>query len=699
MATQARQQLLDGAEATFRGPNPNREARRRFLHRASTTAAGGTTAIVVSLIVYFSMHKGLCPQQRPQHAEQKLDGGTRTSEHCAWESDHIGTLLASTASYGTACQDFYAFTCGRDRGYSPLEQSIVRASKHVANSKLRRDRNATETAAVLYASCMSSLASPKVPVRKNARTIPTVLKVRLDNALKKLDTPVAILEAQAFLSREHFPSFLTFWRDPNRVGEHFLDVREPLSTFLDDNAVVEVFLAAADALHVTDAGVKRLAASHLATIDQELKRKWEYSGRVETVSFQDLVDIDARVTEEEWRRFFGAESLEVSYLSSSVKVRGLENVKQALTAFFERMDPIGVAVYSLAHALLPEEMLHVHAGRERASASCLRLVRRAFGNAWYTTMTSEMTPVTTVEAPQKWTSVANDVASVLKKRIVVSSLFTDYADVSTAIAKINNLQTAVTNATNLSPPSVSGLITESLWRSLDPHNLYMNLLAFRRLPNATDYSSYGMNEFDDPRWRSKKDIFGNNGVFTVPEAALTSSFTCEDRFLNYATLGVVVADAMLRAIGGPFCVILGGGDSCLKNSTAAGPLEKVKTCLAAGLDYLESPVHPNGTYGDRSHLLDALVLSTAAFQVALEAGQAALGAKLLSNVSPEMEMRFLTRYCHHLCDQRLGAGSLATGALWARLRCNVAVMNSPMFGPLFKCTQKEQVFPTRCTVL
>ncbi|KAL1473181.1 hypothetical protein MTO96_038865 [Rhipicephalus appendiculatus] len=650
MATQA--QLLQGAEPTFRGPNPNRAATRRFLQRASTTAAGGTTAIVVSLIVYFSMHKGLRPQQRPQHAEQKLDGGTRTSEHCAWEFDHIGSLLASTAGYGTACQDFYAFTCERDRGYSPLEQSIVRASKRVANSKLRHGRNATETAAVLYASCMSSLTSPKVPVRKNAKTIPTALKLRLDNALKKLDTPVAILEAQAFLSREHFPSFLTFWRDPNRVGEHFLDIREPLST--------------------------DLAASDLAKIDRELKRIWEYSGRVETVSFQDLVDIDARVTEEDWRRFFGMESLEVSYMSCNVKVRGLKNVKQALTAFFERMDPIGVAVYSLAHALLPEEMLEVHARPRRASTSCLGLVRRVFGNAWHTTMASEMTPVTIVEARQKWTSVANDVAAALKKRIVVSSLFTDYAAVSAAIANINNMQTAATNASNLSPPSLSGLISESLRRSLDPHNLYMNLLAFRRLHNATHYSAYGLNEFDDPRWFSQKDMFGSSGVFTIPRVALTSSFTCEDRFLNYATLGVVVADAMLRAIGGPFAPLSEGGDSC-------------------------SPrIPPPLRYSKRLRLLDALVLSTTAFQVALEAGQAALGAKLLSSASPEMEMRFSIRYCHHLCDQRHGSDSLWSGrnaALWARLRCNVAVMNSPMFGPLFKCAQKEQVFPTRCSVL
>ncbi|KAL3200171.1 hypothetical protein MRX96_043583 [Rhipicephalus microplus] len=221
-----------------------------------------------------------------------LDGGTTTSEHCAWESDHIGSLLASRAAYGTACQDFYAFTCERDRGHSPIEQSIVRASKHVANSKLRRGRNATEIAAVLYASCMSSLALPKVSVRRNAKAISTALKVKMNNALKKLDTPVAILEAQAFLSREYFPSIFTFWRDPNRAGEHFLNLREPLSTFLDYNAIVEAFLAAADALHVTDAGAKRLAASDLTTIDRELKRMWKYSGRVETVSFQDLVDIE-----------------------------------------------------------------------------------------------------------------------------------------------------------------------------------------------------------------------------------------------------------------------------------------------------------------------------------------------------------------------------------------------------------------------
>ncbi|KAL3211634.1 hypothetical protein MRX96_036292 [Rhipicephalus microplus] len=191
---------------------------RRFLQRTSTMAAGGTTAIVVSLIVYFSMHKGLRPQHRPQPAEQMLDGGTTTSEHCAWESDHIGSLLASRAAYGTACQDFYAFTCERDRGHSPIEQSIVRASKHVANSKLRRGRNATEIAAVLYASCMSSLALPKVSVRKNAKAIPTALKVKINNALKKLDTPVAILEAQAFLSREYFPSFYLLARPKQSWG-------------------------------------------------------------------------------------------------------------------------------------------------------------------------------------------------------------------------------------------------------------------------------------------------------------------------------------------------------------------------------------------------------------------------------------------------------------------------------------------------
>ncbi|KAL3200170.1 hypothetical protein MRX96_043582 [Rhipicephalus microplus] len=356
------------------------------------------------------------------------------------------------------------------------------------------------------------------------------------------------------------------------------------------------------------------------------------------------------------------------------------------------MDPIGAAIYSLAHALLPEEMLEVHAKRRHASAACFGLVRRVFGNAWYATMTSKITPVTITENQQKWAFVANDVASVLKKRVVMSSLFMDFIDVSGTIAKINSMETAAANATNLSPPLISGRILESLWRSLEPHNLYMNLLAFRRLHNGTDYLAHGLNEFDDYKWRSQKDIFANSGVLTIPRVALTSSFTCEDRFLNYATLGVVVADAMLRAIGGPFCTTLAGGDSCTENSTNVEALENVKTCIATGVDHFESLVHHNDTDDERSRLLDALVLSTAAFQVALEAGQSALGAKLLSSVSPEMEMRFVTRYCHHLCNQRHSTEGPSNGrsaALWPRLQCNMAVMNSPMFGPLFKCTKKE----------
>ncbi|KAH7960164.1 hypothetical protein HPB49_017517 [Dermacentor silvarum] len=706
MATRAREQSSDGGEPTFRGPNPNRAATRRFMHRSGAVAAGGTTAIVVFLIVYSSMHKGLRPLQRTKHAEQKLGGGTTTSEHCDWESHHIGRLLASTAGYGAACQDFYAFVCDRNREYSPLEQGVVKTSKRIAHIKGRRGHNATETAAVLYASCLSLLASPKVPVRKNAKSIPAALKLRLDDALKKLDTPVLILEAQAFLSEERLPSYLTFWSDPSRAAEHFLDVRAPLSTFLHDRAIVDVFLTAADILNVADAGVKRLTASDLATIDRELKRRWDYSGRVETVSFQDLVDIEPRVTEEDWQRFFGAASSTPFYLTSRVKVRGLENLRQALTGLFERMNRIDVAVYSLAHVLLPEEMLDVYAfHRQDASASCLGLVRRVFGSAWYTVMAPEMAPETIVEAEQELKSAAKNVASVLKRRIVVSALFTDYAEVSAATANINKLPMAATNATTLSPPSVPGLMIELLRRSLDPRNLYKNLLAFRRLRDANGSSAYWFSEFGDPTWPSQKgEDWGIGPGVTIPAAALAAPFTCENHFLNYATLGVVVADEMLRAVGGPFCVHRDGGDGCPSsdNTTATEAIERIKACLAAGLNAFESPVPPSGTRARNSRLLDALLLSTAAFQVALEAGQGVFGARFLSSVSPEMEMRFLTRYCHHLCDRRLGFDSYSSGrgaTLWARLRCNVAVMNSPMFGALFKCTQKQQVFPMRCSVL
>ncbi|KAH6932587.1 hypothetical protein HPB50_007834 [Hyalomma asiaticum] len=698
----AQRQQPDGGEPTFRGPNPNRAATWRFLQRAGTMAAGGTTAIVVSLIVYYSMHKGLRPQQRLQHAQQKLDSRTTTSEHCAWESDDIWRILASPARYGVACRDFYAFVCERDRGYSPLEQSVVETSKRVAHSIVRRGRNATETAAVLYASCLSSLASPKVSMKKNMRTIPTVLQVKIHNALKNLNTPFTILEAQAFLSRKRLPSYVTFWSDPRSMGEHFLDVRRPLSTFLDESAMVDAFLNAADALHVTDAGVKRLTASDLATIDRELKGQWDYTGRVETVSFQDLVDIEARVTEEDWRRFFGTESLEVSYMSSRVKVRGLPNVRLALKTLFESMDRIDVAVYSLAHVLLPEEMLDVRAHRSRASSSCLGLVRRIFGDAWYTAVAAEVAPMAIVEAQQQWTSVAKEVAAVLKRRIVVSTLFNNYSDVSAAITKINTIQMAATTVTNSLLPPVSGLMSEDLRRSLDPRNLYKNLLAFHRLRNSGDFSTFRFNGFEDPIWRSQKGNFTISGVFPIPLAALEPSFTCGDHFLNYATVGIAVATAMLRAAGGPFCIDLAEGGECTDNTTASEALDKVKRCFVAGLNNFESPVPPNDTRDNISRLVDALILSTTAFQVALEAAQGVLGAKFLSSVSTEMEMRFLARYCRHLCDQQLGTDSISstrTAAPWARLRCNVAVTNSPMFRVLFKCIQKQQVSPTRCTVL
>ncbi|KAH7958387.1 hypothetical protein HPB49_001150 [Dermacentor silvarum] len=370
------------------------------------------------------------------------------------------------------------------------------------------------------------------------------------------------------------------------------------------------------------------------------------------------------------------------------------------------MDRIDVAVYSLAHVLLPDEMLDAYAfHRHDTSASCLGLVQRVFGSAGYTVMAPEMTLETIVAAEQELTSVAKGVAAVLKRRIVVSALSTDYAEVTAATAKINKLPMAETNATTLSPPSVPGLMIEPLWRGLDPRNLYKNLLAFRRLRDVNGSSAYWFSEFGDPTWPLQiGEDWGIGGGVTIPRAALAAPFTCGDHFLNYATLGVVLADKMLRAVGGPFCVHHDGGDDCPSsdNTTATEALERVKACLAAGLNAFESPVPPSGNRARNSRLLDALLLSTAAFQVALEAGQGVFGARFLSSVSPEMEMRFLTRYCHHLCDRRLGFDSYSSGrgaTLWARLRCNVAVMNSPKFGALFKCSRKQQVFPTRCSLL
>ncbi|KAH7959716.1 hypothetical protein HPB49_013306 [Dermacentor silvarum] len=263
------------------------------------------------------------------------------------------------------------------------------------------------------------------------------------------------------------------------------------------------------------------------------------------------------------------------------------------------MDRIDVAVYSLAHVLLPDEMLDAYAfHRHDTSASCLVLVQRVFGSAWYTVMAPEMTLETIVAAEQELTSVAKGVAAVLKRRIVVSALSTDYAEVTAATAKINKLPMAETNATTLSPPSVPGLMIEPLWRGLDPRNLYKNLLAFRRLRDVNGSSAYWFNEFGDPTWPLQiGEDWGIGGGVTIPRAALAAPFTCGDHFLNYATLGVVLADKMLRAVGGPFFVHHDGGDDCPSsdNTTATEAIERVKACLAAGLNAFESPVPPVAT--------------------------------------------------------------------------------------------------------
>ncbi|KAK8789035.1 hypothetical protein V5799_021188 [Amblyomma americanum] len=674
--------------------NPNRAATRQFLQRTAVLAAGVTTAIVVSLIVYFSTSKGLRPPRLQQVAKNMA---SPASDQCAWESDRISRLLSSTAGYDAACQDFYAFVCNRKREYSPLERSILEKSKRIGHKQRRGSsaHYATETAAILHASCLSFQAASKVSVRKNIKAIPIAVKRRLENALKKLDTPVAILEAQAFLSKEEkLPSYLSFWSDPRAPGTPVLDVRRPLSAFLDDDAIVDALLAAAGALGADNASVKR-RVSELVSVDRELKRNWNFSDSAEIVPFETLAGIEAKVTELDWQKFFATASTALPYQPSHVIVRGLANLRQALMALFERMDQIDVAIYSLAHVLLPEEMLDVFARRE--NQSCLGLVRLAFGNAWCT-LTPEPPQAITPGAEQELASIARAVATALKKSIVTSALFTDYDQVAAATTKVNNLHLAAPNATTI-PSSMVGVASDSFRKSLDPNNLYKNILAFRRLDD-TGFSPRRLSDFGDP-----KQLFQEGGCgisdAAVTRVALAPPFTCRDRLLNYATLGTVVAEAMLKAVGGLFCVDRRRGDGCPRsnNTLAAYRLDKVKACLAAGLDVFKSPLARSSD--EDSQLLEALLVSTAAFQVALEAGRSYSGPTFMSSVSPEMEMRFLTRYCYHLCDRRLGEGALrdSDATLAARLRCNVAVMNSPLFGALFKCSQDRQVFARRCSVL
>ncbi|KAH9377459.1 hypothetical protein HPB48_006297 [Haemaphysalis longicornis] len=679
----------------------NRILLRRFLDLSGVVAAGVTTVGAAGILVYFGLRSSLDPVL--------VDGGLRGSASCAVESARIGQLLASREA--DACQDFYAAVCDLGRGPSPVELEMGQKLMCVGTTKQTqkhppRWRKATGVAAVasvLYFSCLSLMRSRTLPVEENMKAISAALKLNLETAFGKLDTPLAILKALSFLSNEGgLPSFVSLCRDT--TGTLLLSVRRLLSVFLDDNTMADVFYAVSSALNVIDDDMGRRVRDLLET-DRDLKRNWDLSSSVETVSLEELTGLRANLTEEDWSKL----SLDVptapsSQTPSTVSVKGLSNVKLALTALFARMDQTSVAIYLLSHVLLPEEMLAVLARKE--FTSCLRLVRFVFEDGWYA-VAREPTPAEAAEASQELAIVAKAVGIVLKKHISQSPLSVDPDDLAEAVDKITHLIVSTPNATVVPYKAVSTM-SARLRARLDKENLYKNLLEFRRY-HAAAPSKPGpvFDEFGDPTLLFEGDA-DSSGRILMTRSALAPPFTCGDHFLNYAGLGAVVAQALLEAVGGPFCVGRRHGlGECGRNSSAATTrLDMVKTCLATNIKAINSSPSLESGVQDSELPLDSLAVSTAAFQVALEAGHENYSVHKKEEepafgVPAEVDMKFLIRYCYRLCERQLDENfSRSNPSLSARLQCNVAVMNTPMFAELFNCSQGDPMYATeRCAVL
>ncbi|KAH7961914.1 hypothetical protein HPB52_013377 [Rhipicephalus sanguineus] len=598
-----------------------------------------------------------------------------------------------------ACEDFYSFVCNKRHSVMrPLEQRIA-ALAESSDDSTRHDGHdaATATTALLYRSCLYFVSSDGLSFNKeqHANEFFDIVRTVTRGMLRRLDTPAKIVQFQAILSKERgAPTRIFFATDGH--GTHFLDVRPPLSGFVDNDTLSFLLAAAAEALAV-DKGNEKVDVNRLLAVDNDLQATWNSSRRVRRVSLETLASIRADLSRGDWHVAFSGSPLAFS-LDYDVMVRGLENLENALEALFVRLKRDEAAVYLFTYILLPEEMLIAHVHRRRQDL-CFALVRHVTGDIWYQLESTLFFPG---DVTKDALSLARSLITNIERRLVSAN--SSDSPVNTDRATIFPRIVLAPSLVNLSSPTMRLL----MW-NIRPDSLYRNLLELR-----THFAILYKLKFSDLVSLTEPVALadGRGGVsVTLTPRYLQAPFFChgQPKQLNAATLGVAVVSKVLEASldiqscgssGVPGKCSSTDPDSSKNDLPYKTAMSLFGTCLEEAFrDLNASDVDESSGDGFRN----TLEYWTTAFQVAEDYVQMDSAADNTPwpyhRAENAVAKAFFERYCYYLCEPE--DPFHPTGKTrWARHLCNAAAMSSPMFAALFDCAEGQTMAPRhRCLLV
>ncbi|KAH7950223.1 hypothetical protein HPB49_021287 [Dermacentor silvarum] len=366
--------------------------------------------------------------------------------------------------------------------------------------------------------------------------------------------------------------------------------------------------------------------------------------------------------------FLNITNLTMEY-TFAVTVR-VEILKRIFTILFDKLNPREAAIYSMAHVLLPSELLEVLLDDNRNDA-CFRLIADTLGTSW---QYLESYLLGFFDENHEEQSVADSLLSTLEK-MLRENYAPDKEKSGAAIAKLKQLRFDVLSMEGLA----SNLQDTACRGNLSDRSLYRNVLLCRG-------SSHNVRTAKNDATRRRERSSLSTTTILLPVESFRPSSFCHghDNPLNYATFGTDLAATLLRYVSEP----LGGAAS---PTSEAGRRE---TLIPALTTNISACLAKTSTRRPLGKVLEDIASQTVAFQVALQASKshASVWTRLENAAdAPAWKQTYFVKYCQRLCSK--GASHSFTAALDAVLVCNLVVMNTPEFAQLFTCEHGDPMVP------
>ncbi|KAH7949254.1 hypothetical protein HPB49_006642 [Dermacentor silvarum] len=372
---------------------------------------------------------------------------------------------------------------------------------------------------------------------------------------------------------------------------------------------------------------------------------------------------------EEERKTLQRVLLELSSRNDTATV-SVQNLKRIFTILFDKLNPREAAIYSMAHVLLPTELLEVLLDDNRNDA-CFRLIADTLGTSW---QDIESYLLGFFDENHEVQSVADSLVSTLEK-MLRENYAPDKEKSGAAIAKLKQLRFNV-----LPGEGLASILQGTACRgNLSDRSLYRNVLLCRGSSQNVRTAK------NDTTRRRERSSLSTTTILLPVESFRPSSF-CHghDNPLNYATLGTELAATLLRYISEPL-------DGAASPTSEAGRRE---TLIPALTTNISACLAKTSTRRPLGKVLEDIASQTVAFQVALQASKSHANVWThLENAAdaPAWKQTYFVKYCQRLCSK--GTSHSFAAALDAALVCNLVVMNSPEFAQLFTCERGDPMVP------